>query len=80
MAGMLTQAALINGSDLLKQNDGVLRESHVVAGQRNVRRQARLAGLAGNGGGECLLPVSFCTMSTGRHPPCSLPTTGLRSA
>ena len=26
------------------------------------------------------LPVSFCTMSTGRTPPCSLPTTGLRSA
>ena len=30
--------------------------------------------------GECRLPMSFCTMSTGRHPPCSLPTTGLRSA
>ena len=26
------------------------------------------------------LPVSFCTISTGRIPPCSLPTTGLRSA
>ena len=26
------------------------------------------------------LPVSFCTISTGRTPPCSLPTTGLRSA
>lgn len=52
VAGMLTQAALINGSDLLKQNDRVLREAHVVAGQRNVRRQARLAGLAGNGGGD----------------------------
>ena len=26
------------------------------------------------------LPVSFCTISTGRMPPCSLPTTGLRSA
>ncbi len=30
--------------------------------------------------GLCLLPVSFWTMSTGRTPPCSLPTTGLRSA
>ena len=30
--------------------------------------------------GECLLPVSFCTIRTGRVPPCSLPTTGLRSA
>ena len=30
--------------------------------------------------GECRLPMSFCTMSTGRVPPCSLPTTGLRSA
>ena len=25
-------------------------------------------------------PVSFCTISTGRMPPCSLPTTGLKSA
>ncbi len=30
--------------------------------------------------GECRLPVSFCTIRTGRVPPCSLPTTGLRSA
>ena len=27
-----------------------------------------------------LLPTSFCTISTGRTPPCSEPTTGLRSA
>ena len=27
-----------------------------------------------------LLPTSFCTMSTGRTPPCSEPTTGLKSA
>ena len=26
------------------------------------------------------LPTSFCTISTGRTPPCSLPTTGLKSA
>ena len=26
------------------------------------------------------LPKSFCTISTGRTPPCSLPTTGLKSA
>ena len=26
------------------------------------------------------LPTSFCTISTGRTPPCSEPTTGLRSA
>ena len=25
-------------------------------------------------------PISFCTIKTGRSPPCSLPTTGLRSA
>ena len=30
--------------------------------------------------GECRLPVSFCTIRTGRMPPCSLPTTGLKSA
>ena len=26
------------------------------------------------------LPMSFCMMSTGRRPPCSEPTTGLKSA
>ena len=30
--------------------------------------------------GLCLLPTSFCTISTGRTPPCSDPTTGERSA
>ena len=30
--------------------------------------------------GLYLLPVSFCITSTGRTPPCSLPTTGLKSA
>ena len=30
--------------------------------------------------GEYLFPVSFCTTKTGRTPPCSLPTTGERSA
>ena len=30
--------------------------------------------------GECRFPVSFCTIRIGRIPPCSLPTTGLKSA
>ena len=30
--------------------------------------------------GLYLLPTSFCTTRTGRMPPCSLPTTGLKSA
>ena len=30
--------------------------------------------------GLCRLPISFWTMSTGRMPPCSEPTTGERSA
>lgn len=30
--------------------------------------------------GEYLFPTSFCIISTGRTPPCSLPITGLRSA
>ena len=30
--------------------------------------------------GLYLLPTSFCTISTGRTPPCSEPTTGLKSA
>ena len=30
--------------------------------------------------GEYLFPISFCTTKTGRTPPCSLPTTGDKSA
>lgn len=30
--------------------------------------------------GLCLFPISFCNMSTGRNPPCSLPFTGFKSA
>ena len=30
--------------------------------------------------GLYLLPISFCTMSTGRSPPCSEPITGLKLA
>jgi len=30
--------------------------------------------------GLCLLPISFCMISTGLSPPCSLPITGLKSA
>ena len=30
--------------------------------------------------GLYLFPTSFCTIKTGRNPPCSLPTTGLKSA
>ena len=47
---MQEQAALVNGADLLEQNDGVLTEAYVVAGQCDVRRQPRLAGLARDGG------------------------------
>ena len=30
--------------------------------------------------GLCLFPISFCIISTGLTPPCSEPTTGLKSA
>ena len=30
--------------------------------------------------GLCLFPTSFCIIRTGRTPPCSEPTTGLKSA
>ena len=51
---------------------------------RDMRRHFRLVDLRCNSGGDhgrtVRLPTLFCTISTGRMPPCSLPTTGLRSA
>ena len=52
VAHVLAQAAFVDGADLLEQDDGVLIQPHVVPGERNVRREPRLAGLAGDGGGD----------------------------
>lgn len=41
---------------------------------------ARLVTAAAITVGLCRLPVSFCMMSTGLTPPCSLPITGVKSA
>ena len=78
-AHMLTQAFFVNGPDLLQEHNGVLCQADLMTGQGDMGRQPRLPCLTGDGR-ECLLPVSFWTISTGRVPPCSLPTTGLRSA
>lgn len=84
VAHVLAQAAFVDGADLLEQDDGVLIQPHVVPGERNVRREPRLAGLAGDGGGDDGWRVFVAGVvlndEHGRVPPCSLPTTGLRSA
>ena len=66
MAHMLPQTPFVDGADLLEQHHRVLGKSHIMPGKGDMRRQAGLAGLAGD--------------RSGRTPPCSLPTTGLRSA
>ena len=81
-AHVLAQAALVNGADLLEQHDGVRPTFRPVSsmGVGSCALFIWLVIAAAITVGECRLPMSFCTMSTGRVPPCSLPTTGLRSA
>ena len=79
-AHALAQAGLIQGADLLEQDDAVPVETGAALRERDVRRELRLVEAAAMTVGLWRLPVSFCTISTGRMPPCSLPTTGLRSA
>ena len=52
MTHFLAEPFFVDGADLLEQDDGVLIQPHVVPGERNVRREPRLAGLAGDGGGD----------------------------
>ena len=73
----LAQPPLVERSDLLEQHHAVARQTVVRRGERDMRRQVMAAAITV---GLYRLPVSFCTMSTGRTPPCSLPTTGERSA
>ena len=83
-AHVLAQAALVNGAELLEQHDRVLvRPTFRPVSSMCVGSFALFIWLviaAAITVGECRFPMSFCTMSTGRVPPCSLPTTGLRSA
>ena len=78
------QAFFVQGPNLFQQDHGVLSKPNCRAANSmcvgsfafpvwEVMAAAMTVGL-------WRLPVSFCTMSTGRTPPCSLPTTGLRSA
>ena len=75
----LPEAFLVQGADLLQQDQPYCRAaSSMWVGSLafpvfEVMAAAMTVGL-------WRLPVSFWTMSTGRTPPCSLPTTGLRSA
>ena len=78
MAHMLPQTPFVDGADLLEQHHRVLGKSHVMPGKRALPDWLVIA--AAITVGECLFPVSFCTIKTGLVPPCSLPTTGLRSA
>ena len=78
------QSGFVDGADLFEQHHAVLGQAIFVAGSsmwvgsfafvsRDVVAAAITVGLY-------LLPISFCKTKTGRMPPCSLPTTGLKSA
>ena len=73
LAGPLPQAVFIQCADLLQQHDAVLGEARIFGPDVDVGGKPGFVQL-------CRLPISFCTMSTGRTPPCSEPTTGERSA
>ena len=77
LAHAFAQAGLIQRPDLLEQDDAVPAQAVVARRQLFPVCEVIAAAITV---GLCRLPVSFWTMSTGLMPPCSLPTTGLRSA
>ena len=84
LPGPLPQAVFVQRADLLQQHHAVLGKACVlcpdidVGGRRALSSRDVMA--AAMTVGLWRLPISFCTMSTGRMPPCSEPTTGERSA
>ena len=49
---MLPQTALVDGSDLLQQNDGILTQPHAASRNVDVGGELGFAGLAGDRGGD----------------------------
>ena len=81
---LLSQPFFIQGPDLLQQDHGILGQAVIHGGQLNVRRELGLAGLGCDGGGDHrrAVPVACVVLDDKDRAdtPCSLPTTGLRSA
>lgn len=78
------QSGAVQGAQLLQQDDGAGAQGRVLSvyprmGGKPCLSRPLVMGAAITVG-LWRLPTSFCTISTGRTPPCSLPTTGLRSA
>ena len=84
LPGPLAQAVLIQRADLFQQHHTVLGKAGICRPDVDMGGQAALSSrdvmAAAITVGLCRLPISFWTMSTGRIPPCSEPTTGERSA
>ena len=75
------ETLFINGAYLFQQHDGI--PCQAAAGGMELYMGALsfwLVIAAAITVGLKRLPTSFCTISTGRMPPCSEPTTGLKSA
>ena len=83
-AHMFPQPALIDGADLLQQYHRILAQTYAATGDIDMGGESCLSRLAGDGGGDDggRMPVAGIVLNdkdrTG--PPCSLPTTGERSA
>ena len=84
LAGPLPQAVFIQRAYLLQQHDAVLGKARIFGPDVDVGGKPGFVQPGCNGGcndrGAVPVAISFCTMSTGRTPPCSEPTTGERSA
>ena len=80
----LPQPPLIQRTDLLQQDHRILGQAAALGRHLDMGGQLGLPRLGGDGrcddGGAVAVAGVVLTMSTGRTPPCSLPTTGLRSA
>ena len=69
---MLTQAALVNGTNLFQKNYGVFAQPYTAPGNVNMRRQFGLAGLAGNSGGNhCRRMAVSCIILNNQHRTCA---------
>lgn len=85
LAHPLAQAGFVQRAYLLEQHHAVAAEAVIAGRELDMRRGSRALPVcevmaAAMTVGLWRFPVSFWTISTGRIPPCSLPTTGLRSA
>ena len=84
MTDLVFQPFFINGAQLFEKNDGIPDNVVSRCVDLDVRRQFGFIHLGSNGSTDhcraVFVPDIVLDDDTGRIPPCSLPTTGRRSA